>query len=73
MSRADDIESYGRAVDAGDMTRTAAIHALVEASSGGLTQAGAADCIDNWQSSRAAYEREMQRAAKGLARIYGLD
>ncbi|MFF8432410.1 hypothetical protein ACF07Y_46315 [Streptomyces sp. NPDC016566] len=44
----DDIEHYGRAVAAGDITCDAAVQALMEISSGGLTAVGAGTAIDAW-------------------------
>lgn len=73
MALIHDIEFYGRAVDAGEMTRDAAAAALAEASGGGLTLHGAGTSIDNWQTARAAYKREFGRAASTLDKIYGLD
>jgi hypothetical protein len=73
MPLADDIEFYGRATDAGEMTRDAAAQALAAASDGGLTLHGAGDLIDNWQTARAKYREEFRRAARGLDEFYGLD
>ncbi|MFF7631488.1 hypothetical protein [Streptomyces cyaneofuscatus] len=73
MALADDIEFYGRAADAGDMTRDKAITALAERHAGGLTILGAADCIANWQTARGAYQEAFRTAARNLDTIYGLD
>jgi hypothetical protein len=73
MALIHDIEFYGRAVDAGEMARDAAAAALAEASSGGLTAYGAGTSIDNWQTTRAAYQQEFGKAASMLDQIYGLD
>lgn len=69
MALIDDIEFYGRAVDAGEMTREAAATAVVEASNGGLTQLGAARLIANWQTARAQYEDSFNQAFHGKAAI----
>lgn len=58
MALIDDIEFYGRAVDAGDMTLNAASHALAEASNGGLTLVGAETSIRDWQNIRPQLERQ---------------
>ncbi|MFD5814403.1 hypothetical protein [Streptomyces sp. NPDC127038] len=71
MAIADDIEFYGRAVDAGDMTRDAAIAALAQR--GGFTEAGAGDVIDNWQAARSQFQQTFRDAAASLDKIYGLD
>lgn len=73
MALIDDIEFYGRAVAAGEMTRDAAAQALADASSGGLTQIGAARAIDNWQTARADYTQVFKQAAATMDKIYGLD
>lgn len=73
MALVDDIEFYGRAVAAGEMTRADAVRALVRDSGRGLTERGAADSIANWQTVRARYEQTFRDAAKALDRIYGLD
>jgi hypothetical protein len=73
MALIDDIEFYGRAVDAGEMTRDAAATALAEASNGGLTLHGAGTSIDGWQTARSGYRQEFGRAASMLDKIYGLD
>lgn len=67
MALIDDIEFYGRAVTAGDMTLDDAINALVKASSNGLKPPSARNEILNWQTSRARYEAEYNRASDGLA------
>lgn len=48
-----DIEKYGLAVEAGEMTFQEAISALVKASQGGLAPLGAADLLANWKPDRA--------------------
>lgn len=58
MALIDDIEFYGRAVDAGDMTRETAARALAEASNGGLTEYGAGTTIDGWATARTRLERQ---------------
>ena len=73
MALIDDIEFYGRAVAAGEMTRDAATQALADASEGGLTRHGAGESIDNWQACRADYRNGMLRIARVLDEIYGLD
>lgn len=73
MALIDDIEFYGRAVDAGDMTRDNAVSLLAEASNGGLTPVGAATSLDNWQTARSQYQQEFGNAAASLDKIYGLD
>lgn len=57
MALIDDIEFYGRAVDAGEMTRDTAAQALAEASNGGLTLTGAETSIRDWKDTRAQLER----------------
>ncbi|AWN24834.1 hypothetical protein [Streptomyces sp. NEAU-S7GS2] len=59
MDLIDDIEFYGRAAAAGDMTREAAIQALVQVRQGRLTVAGAADMIDRWQTVRAKQQHAL--------------
>jgi hypothetical protein len=71
MALIDDIEFYGRAVDAGDMTRDAAVTALMEG--GSFTEVGAGSVIDNWQSARSEYKQTFSDAAATLDKIYGLD
>ena len=56
MALLDDIEFFGSRVDAGDIDRESAAALLADASNGGLTLLGAAQCIDTWQSIRARYE-----------------
>lgn len=56
MALIDDIEFYGRAVDAGDMARDDAVQLLAEASNGGLTPVGAGTAIDDWKGTRARLE-----------------
>ncbi|MEU9535848.1 hypothetical protein AB0D00_26515 [Streptomyces sp. NPDC048213] len=52
---ASDIEMYGRAVDAGEVTLEEAVSALVAASEGGLAPLGAADLVTNWRTVRREY------------------
>jgi hypothetical protein len=73
MALIDDIEFYGRAVDAGDMTRDDAVRLLTEASNGGLTLVGAATSLDDWQTARAQFRKLFSDAAASLDKIYGLD
>lgn len=69
MALIDDIEFYGRAVAAREMTLDAATAALVETSNGGLTAAGARGLIQNWRTARGRYEQEHNRAFHGKAAI----
>lgn len=73
MALIDDIEFYGRAVAAGEMTRDAAARALAEASGGGLALIGAGESIDNWQTARSQYRQAGRQAARMLDKIYDLD
>jgi hypothetical protein len=60
MALVDDIEFYGRAVAAGEITHDQAVAALIEraaANGSTLTEVGAADLITNWQTARSRYER----------------
>lgn len=57
MALIDDIEFYGRAVDAREMDRGQAVQLLVEASRGGLTARGATETLAGWTTARARYER----------------
>lgn len=59
MALIDDIEFYGRAAEAGDMSRPEAAQALAEASNGGLTLLGAERTIANWQSARERLEGQL--------------
>lgn len=52
MALIDDIEFYGRAVDAGDMPHADAARLLAQNSNGGLTGAGAVDCLAHWVAAR---------------------
>lgn len=56
MTLIDNIEFYGRAVDAGDIPRDQAINLLVRDTHGALTHYGAAEAIDNWTTRRAEYQ-----------------
>lgn len=73
MALIDDIEFYGRAIAAGEMTRGTAVALLAEASGGGLTALGADITIDNWQAARGQYKTAARNAASALDKIYGLD
>ncbi|MEV8101011.1 hypothetical protein [Streptomyces sp. NPDC088135] len=57
MALIDDIEFYGRAVDAGEMNRGQAAQLLAQASNGGLTLLGAEKAVDTWKGARACLER----------------
>lgn len=57
MALMDDIEFYGRAVDAGEMDRGQAAQLLANASNGGLTLLGAEQSIDTWEGARERMER----------------
>ncbi|MGW2520549.1 hypothetical protein ACWC09_26740 [Streptomyces sp. NPDC001617] len=57
MALIDDIEFYGRAVDADEMTRPDATRLLAEASNGGFTLLGAERAIHDWKDARARIER----------------
>lgn len=59
MALIDDVEFYGRAVDAGEMERTTAAQLLVQASGGRLTELGAARWLDDWQGARARLESQL--------------
>lgn len=67
MALVDDVEFFGRAVDAGDMDREAAVRALCEASGGGLAEVGAGHLIDTWTTARAVYQQGADQARAGLA------
>ncbi|MFF6903489.1 hypothetical protein [Streptomyces hydrogenans] len=58
MALIDDIEFYGRSVEAGELDRPTATRLLVEASNGGLTQLGAEISIARWSSTRAQLEKQ---------------
>lgn len=60
MALIDDVEFYGRAVDAGEMDRATATRLLVEASGGRLTELGAARWLDDdWEGARARLESQL--------------
>ncbi|MGY0062798.1 hypothetical protein ACWY4P_40735 [Streptomyces sp. LZ34] len=59
MALIDDVEFYGRAVDAGEMDRPQAVRLLAEASNDGLTELGAARWLDDWQGARARLESQL--------------
>ncbi|MFJ7269414.1 hypothetical protein ACIQV3_22680 [Streptomyces sp. NPDC099050] len=67
MALTDDIEFYGRAVEAGEMTRDDAVRLLVEASAGGLTESGASHLIVTWETARASYVDEARLTLQRLA------
>lgn len=67
MSLVDQIEELGAAVDAGLLPRDRAVQLLTEYSDGGLTRLGAADVLDNWQTTRAAYADIRMQAELGIA------
>lgn len=52
MPLIDDIEFYGRAVDAGDLSRDRASELLARDSDGFFTVRAAASWIDSWQGAR---------------------
>ncbi|MER5277707.1 hypothetical protein ABT025_18380 [Streptomyces sp. NPDC002809] len=56
MALMDDIEFYGRAVDAGELNPSEAARLLADASDGGLTLHGAEDSIANWSGIRGEME-----------------
>jgi hypothetical protein len=58
MALIDDIEFYGRAVDAGELNRAEAARLLAKASNGGLTEVGAGTAIDRWATARERLERQ---------------
>ena len=66
MALIDEIERLGRAVDEGSLPHDEAVAALVEASEGGLTEAGASDLVDHWSVARSQYTDLVQRARSGL-------
>jgi hypothetical protein len=57
----DDVEKFGRAVDAGELTFQAAVSALIEARQDGLAPLGAADLLANWKTVRADYAKSERR------------
>lgn len=59
MALIDDVEFYGRAVDAGEMERPVAARLLAEASNGRLAELGAARWLDDWQGARARLENKL--------------
>ncbi|WP_407992434.1 hypothetical protein [Kitasatospora sp. CMC57] len=69
MALVDTIETYGRAVAAGEIDREQAVAALVEAADGGITPRGADDLITNWETARSRYENGASGAFHGLAAI----
>ncbi|GAA3267810.1 hypothetical protein [Streptomyces lavendulae] len=62
MPLIDEIEFYGRAIEAREMTREQAVQLLVEASAGGLTELGARTSIDGWRTVRADYAEAFDQA-----------
>lgn len=59
MALIDDVEFYGRAVDAGEMERQTAARLLVEASNGRLTEPSADRWLDDWPGARARLESQL--------------
>lgn len=57
MAIVDDVEFYGRAVEAGEMSMDRAVELLVQASNGGYTPYGAATLLSDWARARARYEK----------------
>lgn len=57
MALVDDIEFYGRAVAAGEMSMDRAVELLVQTSNGGYTLYGAAVLLEDWAGVRARYEK----------------
>ncbi|WP_329336106.1 hypothetical protein OG252_13145 [Streptomyces sp. NBC_01352] len=58
MALIDDIEFYGRATAAGDMTCDSAARVLAEASQGALTLVGAETALAEWEGTRARLESQ---------------
>lgn len=71
MALMDDIEFYGRAVDAGDMPHADAVRLLVRDSNGGLTEYGAAVSLAEWTTTRTDMIALMDTAAENLRRVRG--
>lgn len=57
MALIDDIEFYGRAVDAGELSRDQAAELLARNSDGFFTARAAASWIDRWEDTRERFER----------------
>ena len=57
MALIDDIEFYGRAVDAGELTRQKASELLARDSAGFLTIPAAVSWIDRWEGARTMLDR----------------
>ncbi|WP_033355902.1 hypothetical protein [Kitasatospora aureofaciens] len=68
MAWIDDIERLGRAVAAGQTSRDAAVATLMTTVPT-LTERGAADLLDNWQTARAAYRETFDHAWHGIKAI----
>lgn len=69
MALIDDIEFYGRAVEAGEMDHMTAARLLKKAAAGSLTTVGAEMLIDEWQGARQLFKQEINRAAEALGQI----
>lgn len=69
MALTDDIEFYGRAVEAGEMTREDAVRLLVEASAGGLAEQGASSLIATWGTARARYVEGLHQTIQDLTDV----
>jgi hypothetical protein len=53
----EDIERFGKAVEAGEASLSDAAWALIDAREGGLTHRGATDLLRDWKAGVAAYSR----------------
>lgn len=71
MALIDDIEFYGRAVDAGDMTHTDAVRLLTQNSNGGLTEAGAAHQLAEWTTARTGMAALIHSTAQQYFQLLG--
>lgn len=69
MALVDDVEFYGRAVAAGEMSVDQAVELLVQASSGGYTPYGAALLLEDWTGARAKYEKVFRETGLLLDRL----
>jgi len=65
----DQIESLGRAVGDGLITRDEAITSLADWSEGGLTPLGAAGLIDDWKNARIRYTKVFLDTEEAIERI----
>lgn len=59
MSLIDDIEFYGRAVDAGELEPAKAAALLQDAHPGRFTTGRALDALETWQTTRADRQRDL--------------